>query len=72
MNAWALSAAVIAATLTPARVIGMDGRIGSLAVGKCADFVLLDRELEVCAVFIDGEQITEDRRYALRQKRLII
>ena len=67
-----LAAAVIAATLTPARVIGMDGRIGSLAVGKCADFVLLDRELEVCAVFIDGEQITEDRRYALRQKRLII
>ena len=33
----------------------MFGRIGSLDVGKCADFLLLDDELNVKAVFIDGK-----------------
>ena len=52
-----LEAAVTAATLTPAKVIGRDDTIGSLEAGKCADFVLLDNNLEVRAVFIDGRQI---------------
>ena len=32
--------ALRAVTLTPAEIIGMDGRIGSLAPGKDADLVL--------------------------------
>ena len=52
-----LSAAVTAATLTPARVIGRDGEIGSLDAGKRADLVLLDQELGIRAVFVDGAQV---------------
>lgn len=54
-----LEAAVTAATLAPAKAIQMDHAIGSLAPGKCADFVLLDQELNLKAVYIDGKQVTE-------------
>lgn len=50
-------AAVTAATLTPARVVGADGEIGSLDPGKRADFVLLDADWKVQAVFIEGRKI---------------
>ncbi len=43
------------ATLTPAELVGIDGEFGSIAVGKKADIVVLDRSLEVCVVIIDGE-----------------
>ena len=43
------------ASLTPARVLGLEDEIGSLAAGKRADFVILDRELGVRQVFIGGE-----------------
>ena len=52
-----LEAAVTAATLTPAKVVRRESEIGSLDVGKSADFVLLNSELEIQAVFIDGRQI---------------
>ncbi len=51
-----LEAAVTAATLTPACVIGRESEIGSLEPGKCADLVLLDRNLQVKAVYIDGRR----------------
>lgn len=53
-----LEAAVIAATLAPAKVIGREKEIGSLAVGKCADLVLLDKELNLKAVYIDGKRVS--------------
>src|SRR5439155_3084193 len=37
-------AALTAATLNPAWVLGMDDRLGSLEPGKAADFVVLDAE----------------------------
>ena len=52
-----LEAAVTAATLAPAKAIRMDDQIGSLAVGKYADFVLLDQELNVKAVYINGKNV---------------
>ena len=52
-----LEAAVAAATIAPAKAIGCADSIGSLSAGKCADFVMLSRELEVKAVFIDGNKI---------------
>ncbi len=52
-----LEAAITAATLAPAKAIGMDDTIGSLADGKCADFVLLDADLNVKAVYIDGKKV---------------
>jgi N-acetylglucosamine-6-phosphate deacetylase len=45
------------ASLTPARIAGQDQEIGSLAVGKRADLVVLDRELNVRLVFRDGRII---------------
>lgn len=43
--------AVKAATLLPARAIGLDGEIGSIAPGKRADLVVLDEKLDIAAVY---------------------
>jgi len=43
--------AVKAATLIPARSIGMDGEIGSIEIGKRADLVVLDEHLEIVGVY---------------------
>ena len=46
-----LEHAVKAATLTPAKVIGMDGEIGSIEPGKRADLLVLDENLDIVAVY---------------------
>ncbi len=51
-----LEAAVYAATEAPAKTIRRSD-IGRLAVGCCADLVLLDSKLNLKAVFIDGQRI---------------
>ena len=43
--------AVKAATLLPARAIGLNGEIGSIAPGKRADLVVLDENLDIAAVY---------------------
>jgi len=50
-------AAVAAASTTPARVIGAEGVIGSIAPGKSADLVLLDGNWNIKCVFINGSEI---------------
>ena len=45
------------ASLTPARIAGRDSEIGSLERGKRADVVVLDRNLAVQRVFIDGIEV---------------
>ncbi len=52
-----LEAAVYAATTAAAKAIRMDDTIGSLSVGKAADFVILDDKLAVKAVYINGCRI---------------
>ncbi|HEX4813976.1 MAG TPA: N-acetylglucosamine-6-phosphate deacetylase [Nonomuraea sp.] len=47
--------------LTPARVLGLADRIGSIAVGKAADLVVLSDDLEVDGVMKDGVWVTEPR-----------
>ncbi len=47
---------VRAMTLTPARLVGADGRKGSIEVGKDADLVIVDDSLQVCAVYVRGEE----------------
>ncbi|MBX9579737.1 MAG: N-acetylglucosamine-6-phosphate deacetylase [Gemmataceae bacterium] len=49
-----LPEAVRMATLTPARILGVDAEVGSLEVGKRADLVVLDIGLEVRHVYIGG------------------
>jgi N-acetylglucosamine-6-phosphate deacetylase len=43
------------ASLTPARIAGVDDTLGSLATGKRADLVVLDCDLTVRRVYIGGE-----------------
>lgn len=46
--------ALKACTINPAMVIGEDKRIGSIAVGKCADLIITDSELNIEEVYING------------------
>lgn len=45
--------------LQPAELIGLDGDIGSIAEGKCADLVVCDDEINIEQVFIDGVPVKE-------------
>ena len=54
-----LNAASRAASLTPARLLGIDHRTGSLAQGKQADIVLLNAELEIEGVWVKGRRVGE-------------
>jgi N-acetylglucosamine-6-phosphate deacetylase len=49
------------ASLTPARIIGWDDRIGSLEARKLADLLVLDRSLRIQRVFRDGRELVIDR-----------
>lgn len=49
--------ALEAATLNPARVLGIADRKGTLDVGADADFVLLDDQLRVQRTYIAGELV---------------
>ena len=49
--------AVMAATIRPAREIGRDDEIGSVEVGKYADFVVCGENLQPEAVCIGGEAV---------------
>lgn len=50
--------AVCMATQTPARIAGWESEIGSLAVGKRADLVVLDTQLHVRQVYMDGQPVS--------------
>ncbi|WP_339305941.1 N-acetylglucosamine-6-phosphate deacetylase [Paenibacillus sp. FSL R5-0519] len=54
-----LKAASRAASLTPARLLGIDHRTGSLAQGKQADIVLLNAELDIEGVWVKGRRVGE-------------
>lgn len=45
------------ASLTPAERTGIAGEVGSLEAGKRADFLILNRRLEVRRTFIDGCEV---------------
>lgn len=45
------------ASLTPARILGLERDYGSLQVGKIADVVVWNRQLQVEQVYIDGQRV---------------
>lgn len=46
-------------TLNPARQIGLEQRKGSIAVGKDADLVFLNDQIEVIATYVKGQKVYE-------------
>lgn len=52
-----LADAVAAATLVPARSVGIDSQVGSIEPGKRADLVLLNEDLSIRAVFHHGQMV---------------
>ena len=49
--------AITAATLTPARELGREEEIGSIAPGRFADFLLCGEDLSLQAVYMGGEHL---------------
>ena len=64
-----LEAAVKAMTETPAKDIDVFDSIGSLETGKCADFLVLNKDLKLMATFIDGKLVNSDRFCVRKIKR---
>ncbi len=52
-----LTECVKMASLTPARIVGIDDRTGKIEVGYDADLLLFDENISVCGVFVSGKQI---------------
>ena len=52
-----LEDAVRAATYNPAKAVGIENEYGIIKKGRAADFLLIDRELNLRAVYIDGKKI---------------
>lgn len=57
-----LPEAVKMITLTPARVLGIDGQKGSLAPGKDADVTVFDKDFNIQRVFVLGKQVVDNTR----------
>ena len=49
--------AVRMATLTPAGVVGIEQDCGSIAIGKRADFCIMDKNLEVSETIVEGKTV---------------
>ena len=53
-----LHEAVKMMSLHPARLLKRENELGSIAVGKLADLVLLDDTITAKAVYVGGEKVT--------------
>ena len=49
--------ALRAVTLNPARLLGLEGRLGRIAPGYLADLVLLDEDLQVVGTWVEGQAV---------------
>ena len=56
-----LSQVAIATSLVPAKVIGLDNTMGSIAINKLADFIILNKDnLEIEETFISGKSVYQN------------
>lgn len=55
-----LPEAIQMATINPARILGIDGKKGSIEQGKDADLVIMDEELSVFMTIAGGEVVYEN------------
>lgn len=47
----------VMASWNPAKLLGVEDAMGSIAPGKCADLIVCDDRVNIRAVFIDGEPV---------------
>lgn len=52
-----VEAAINASTIIPAEEVGCGDKLGSIAPGKLADFIICDENLNRKAIYMEGEQI---------------
>ena len=55
-----LCSAVKMASLTPARMIGIDGEVGSIRRGKRANLLIFDEDIRIRRIFKGGEPVDRD------------
>jgi N-acetylglucosamine-6-phosphate deacetylase len=48
-------------SLTPAKLLGVDAMLGSIAIGKQADLVFFDEAIDVLRVFVRGQEMKKKR-----------
>ena len=48
------------ASLTPARLLGIDDRVGSIEAGKTANLLLMDDAVNIRRVFLEGEEAVDE------------
>ena len=57
---YGLCHAIRMATLTPARLLGIDHRVGSLKAGKTANLIIIDDMVHIKKVILQGDLAVED------------
>jgi N-acetylglucosamine-6-phosphate deacetylase len=57
---YGLCHAIRMATLTPAQLLNIDDRVGSLEAGKTANFILIDDMVNIKKVILQGDLAVED------------
>ncbi len=57
---YGLCHAVKMASLTPARLLGIDDRVGSIEAGKTANLLLMDDAVNIRRVFLEGEEAVDE------------
>jgi N-acetylglucosamine-6-phosphate deacetylase len=62
MAAVSLQQAVEMASYTPARILGIDKHKGSLSVGKDADIILFDENIDIALTMVQGKVVFERDR----------
>lgn len=62
---YGLCHAIRMATLNPARLLGIDSRVGSLEPGKRANLIIIDDMVQVKSVVLEGELAVQDGEIVL-------
>lgn len=52
---------ILMTSRNPAKLLGIDHQKGSIAIGKDADFIILDDQYQVCATFVEGVCVYQKR-----------
>ena len=63
MGGVSLTEAVKMLTATPARILGISGKKGELALGKDADIVIFDSNINIAMTMIKGNIVYERQLY---------